>query len=34
MVVIENITTVDAAIELLNQMAGPAVKSPKEILSK
>jgi transcription-repair coupling factor (superfamily II helicase) len=34
MLLIDNITTVDAAIDLLNQMAGPTVKSSKEILSR
>jgi len=34
MVVIEDMKTVDAAIELLNQMAGPAAKSVNAILSK
>jgi transcription-repair coupling factor (superfamily II helicase) len=34
MLLIENIKTVDAAIELLTQMAGPTVKSSREILSK
>jgi transcription-repair coupling factor (superfamily II helicase) len=36
MLVVENITTVDAAIELLSQMSGQPVKakSPNEILSK
>jgi transcription-repair coupling factor (superfamily II helicase) len=34
MLLIDSIPTVDAAIELLTQMAGPTVKSSREILSK
>lgn len=34
MLLIESIATVDAAIELFNQMAGPTVRSSKEIFSK
>ena len=34
MLVVENIKTVDAAIDLLSQMNGQAFKSVKEILSK
>lgn len=34
MLVIEDVKTVDAAIELFNQMAGPTVKSSNEILSR
>jgi transcription-repair coupling factor (superfamily II helicase) len=34
MLVVESINTVDAAIEFLNQIAGPTVRSSSEILSK
>jgi transcription-repair coupling factor (superfamily II helicase) len=34
MLVVEHVTTVDTAIELLSQMSGHALKSAKEILSK
>lgn len=34
MLLIDDIETVDSAIELLNQMAGPTVKSSREILSR
>lgn len=34
MLIMESVGTVDAAIDLLNQMAGPTVKSSNEILSK
>jgi transcription-repair coupling factor (superfamily II helicase) len=34
MLVIDNISTVDAAIDLLTQMAGPTVRSSNEILSR
>jgi transcription-repair coupling factor (superfamily II helicase) len=34
MLVVESIKTVDAAIDLLNQMVGPTVKSSREIFSK
>jgi hypothetical protein len=34
MLLIENITSVDAAIELLAQMSGQTIKSSNEIFSK